>query len=67
MSQRPAIAQEWNYDKNGDTTPDEVMIGTPKKVWWKCENGHEWEATIQSRVRYNVGCPYCKHQKFKTG
>ncbi|MCD8196887.1 MAG: zinc-ribbon domain-containing protein, partial [Lachnospiraceae bacterium] len=29
-----------------------------KKVWWKCENGHEWRATIASRSN-GCGCPVC--------
>lgn len=31
-----------------------------KKIWWKCELGHEWEATIASRTTGRPsGCPYC--------
>lgn len=63
----PTLAAEWNYQKNQNlktkgrkdiSTPDEVMSGSKQKVWWICEYGHEWEATIQSRVSGN-GCPYC--------
>ena len=32
------------------------------KVWWKCKNGHEWEAVIHTRVK-GVGCPYCMGKK----
>ena len=28
------------------------------KVWWICDKGHEWEATIHSRNQ-GKGCPYC--------
>ena len=27
-------------------------------VWWRCEKGHEWQATPDSRVN-GSGCPYC--------
>ncbi|MBO5630371.1 MAG: zinc-ribbon domain-containing protein [Aeriscardovia sp.] len=39
------LASEWNYERNGEITPSDIAIGSPKKVWWKCEKGHEWQAT----------------------
>jgi len=31
-----------------------------RKVWWLCEQGHEWQAVIQSRTgTRGRGCPYC--------
>lgn len=62
----PMLASEWNYDKNGDFTPDKASPGMGKKVWWKCSEGHEWQAIIQSRVRGN-GCPYCGNAKVLKG
>ena len=54
----PQVASEWNYDKNGDLKPEHFTANSNKKVWWKCQNGHEWQATIINR---NSGrkCPYC--------
>ena len=49
---------EWNYDKNVSITPEIVSKASHQKVWWKCSEGHEWEAQIKSRT-YNHGCPYC--------
>ena len=46
----PALAKEWDIHKNGELLPQMVSAGSGKKVWWKCENGHEWQATIASRV-----------------
>lgn len=59
----PDIAKEWNYDKNGLLTPENVVYGSHKKVWWICENGHEWETTIDHRTSRNHGCPICKNKK----
>lgn len=53
------LLDEWNYNRNGDLIPEAVTYGSEKKVWWKCLKGHEWEAGINSRTRFNVGCPYC--------
>jgi hypothetical protein len=38
-----------------------VTFGSEKKVWWLCENGHEWMAVIGQRAtsRFNK-CPHCK-------
>ena len=58
----PALAEEWNYEKNNGLTPAEVTPNSNKKVWWKCGNGHEWQAIIGNRNRGN-GCPQCAKEK----
>ncbi len=57
----PTLAQEWNFEKNNELSPEDVMPNSNKKVWWKCSEGHEWQAKINSR---NDGrrCPYCARQ-----
>lgn len=54
---RPDIAAEWS-DRNLPLTASDVMPNTNKKVWWKCEFGHEWNALISSRNR-GTKCPFC--------
>ena len=58
----PIIAKEWDYDRNGDLKPEDFTVGSEKKVWWKCKNGHEWQATINNRNN-GTGCPYCSGRK----
>lgn len=60
----PDLANEWNYDKNNGLTPVDVMPNSGKIVWWKCSEGHEWQARIYSRNQGN-GCPECARQKRK--
>lgn len=55
---KPALAKEWNFEKNGILLPEFVSMHSNKKVWWKCNEGHEWQAVISSREK-GVGCPYC--------
>lgn len=55
---RPNIASEWS-EKN-ILSPDEVTPGSHKKVLWKGSCGHEWTATVKSRIQ-GTGCPYCSH------
>ncbi|MBR4230817.1 MAG: hypothetical protein IKR74_01500 [Bacilli bacterium] len=60
----PEIAKEWNYEKNYPLTPDSVVVGSGKKVWWKCEKGHEWETSIYHRKK-GTGCPICGQKQGK--
>lgn len=52
----PVLSKEWNYERN-TLLPTEVTAGSKKNVWWKCQQGHEWEAVVYSRK--NRGCPFC--------
>lgn len=61
----PLLAKEWS-EKN-DIQPTEVSIGSHKKVIWRCEKGHEWEASVKSRTINRTGCPYCSHNKVLAG
>ena len=61
----PALAEEWNYEKNDELTPTDVMPNSDKKVWWKCKKGHEWQAKIYHRNN-GSGCPICAKEKRKT-
>lgn len=56
----PNILKEWNYEKN-ENDPSTYMARSNKKVWWKCEYGHEWEASIVNRVK-GRNCPICKKE-----
>ncbi len=61
-TKNPNLAKEWHPTKNGKLTPKMVAAGSNKKVWWKCQYGHEWAAIINSRNKGN-GCPVCSgHQ-----
>ena len=61
-----SLAEEWNYEKNGELMPEHFVANSKTRVWWKCCNGHEWQATIINRNR-NFGCPYCSGQKVLVG
>ena len=63
----PNLAKEWNYDKNNRLTPVDVLPNSNKKVWWKCQNGHEWQASIDNRNKRSSGCPYCAGKKVLVG
>ena len=54
----PELARQWHPAKNGSLTPHDVMAGTRRKVWWRCDRGHEWQAAVSSRA-VGTGCPVC--------
>ena len=58
LTMNPALASEWDNEKNGELKPSDVLEGSHKYVWWKCQNGHSWRARILSRSR-GAGCPVC--------
>lgn len=55
----PEIAAQWHPTLNGELTPLEVMPGSLKIVWWKCEFGHEWLSNISDRAFGGNGCLIC--------
>ena len=55
----PSLVKEWHPTKNGKLTPQDVVTGSNKKIWWKCTKGHEWETTISHRTLRGTGCPVC--------
>lgn len=60
LTVEPNIVKEWNYSKNRGLSPQDYVIGSNKKVWWKCSIcGHEWQAQIYSRTINETGCPIC--------
>jgi hypothetical protein len=63
---RKDLTEQWDYEKNGGLRPCDVQPGTTKKVWWRCEKGHSWEAYIYSRSA-GTGCPYCAGNVLEQG
>ena len=54
----PKLAKQWHPVKNDGLTPKDVTPGSNKKVWWMCNQGHEWKALVYSR-NTGVRCPRC--------
>jgi protein-arginine kinase activator protein McsA len=56
----PYLSKEWDYNKNGELTPEQVTKGSHDKVWWNCEKGHSYPAYVYRRAGANgTGCPTC--------
>lgn len=57
--QFPHVASQWHPTRNGNLTPDMVAPKTSRRVWWRCEKGHVWMASVASRTSGGSGCPVC--------
>lgn len=56
----PHLAKQWHPTKNGDLTPRDVSRGKGMRVWWQCEEGHVWSASIKQRATAEpTDCPIC--------
>jgi hypothetical protein len=58
---RPDLAKQWHRTKNQGLTPDRVVAGTGRRVWWKCPVApdHEWQVSPHARSRAEGACPFC--------
>jgi positive regulator of sigma E activity len=61
-SLNPSLAKQWNFSKNKELSPNDVTLGSKKRVWWICDKSHEWEASVYNRTK-GRGCPYCAGRK----
>lgn len=61
-TQHPELARQWNTERNGSLTPEDVTSGSTRKVWWRCEKGHEWQTPIKTRAVQGASCPYCANK-----
>ena len=59
VSDSAQLMAEWNFEKNINILPNQLTLGSHKKVWWKCNNGHEWQASVAHRNN-GTKCPYCR-------
>ena len=54
------VAAEWDWEANGDRTPETVAANSNSKAAWRCRLcGHRWSAIISNRTLLGHGCPPC--------
>jgi hypothetical protein len=58
LSSRPDLAKEWHPIRNGTIGPNDVSPDSRKKVWWLCNKGHWYLASVRSRVK-GKKCSVC--------
>lgn len=62
----PALAEEWDSDKNAPLTIADVHSNSRRNVWWKDSYGHSWKATVSNRTN-GTGCPICAGKQLLVG
>ncbi len=63
----PNLVKEWHPTKNANLTPEMLTYSSNKKVWWICNEGHEWQASVNTRSIMGHKCPICANQKVLKG
>jgi hypothetical protein len=54
------LAAQWDPEKNGALTSEDVTAGSGARPWWVCPHcGHSWAAYVYSRAGGGHGCPKC--------
>lgn len=59
-NKHPDLLKEWDYSKNNFSSFD-ISCQSKKKVWWKCNDQHQWQTTVQNRTK-GSRCPYCTNK-----
>ena len=63
VSDNAQLMAEWHPTKNNTLSPTQVASKSGKKVWWKCNYGHEWQAQVYYRTTKQLICPVCAKKK----
>lgn len=62
----PNIEDYWDYEKNGIIKPEQISHASEKKIYLKCQKGHNWIAKAGDFV-LRPYCPYCNGRKVWAG
>lgn len=64
-SQRPDIAEQWDFTANAPLMPSQVTVSSGKRVQWRCKAGHTWKTSVSHRTERKkaTNCPYCSGRK----
>ena len=66
VSDNAQLMSEWDFKRNNNLNPSDVLEFSNKKVWWICQKGHSWEESVCNRSK-GRGCPYCSGHRVLVG
>lgn len=67
ISDIPELLSEWDLEKNSPALfPDRITIGSNRRAWWQCKEGHSWQDTVIKRTQ-GKSCPYCTNRRVLLG
>ncbi len=61
----PHLGKEFDSEKNPRPLSS-YGPGSGMKLWWRCELGHSYQATLANRSN-GTGCPFCSNRKLLSG
>lgn len=64
---RPELLSQWDGAGNGGLAPDGVSAGSGLRAWWRCGQGHRWQARVSARAAMGRGCPFCAGKRLLPG
>ena len=50
-NRKETLLRQWDREKHAPLTPSNVSQGSHKKVFWRCENNHVWNAAVYARTK----------------
>jgi len=63
LERYPAIADQWDYDRNAPLGPVDIAAGSHRHFWWICGDcNHRWSACPSNRITSVYLCPRCKER-----
>lgn len=63
----PYLLSKWDYQKNTDIDPTQIMAGTRRKIYWIGECGHRWTSSALNMAYRGDGCPVCSGRYLESG
>ncbi|MCQ2070537.1 MAG: hypothetical protein MJZ68_05365 [archaeon] len=61
MTLYPNATKMLHPTKNGNFDFSSISPYSHYPAWWSCENGHEWQSEVKTRLS-SVDCPYCTNK-----
>ncbi len=61
----PEVAREWHPTLNGELGPADLSVGSSRRVWWLCANGHSYESAVDQRVKVKRPCRSCSSLEYR--
>jgi hypothetical protein len=65
FTELPSLRQIWDFKKNEDLDPSQLLKGSDKVAWWVCNQGHEFQKSIFEMSK--SGCGFCSNKNLLQG
>ena len=58
---------DWEENENCNLDPQQLTLGSGKRVNWVCSKGHKWSTSVYHRAVRGTNCPYCSNKRVLPG